>query len=181
MEKKSIQIFSNPQFGEISRNGKHLSIRMNGCEEVYDEYDMLAIASKQEIDGFKYIIKFLDMAVPIENDTYFRLRCELYENKSFWEIQQRNAIDRKKVKTYLMTDSDTGATKIGRSINPPKRERTLQSEKKEISLLMVCDKDVEKKLHNKYSHKHIRGEWYNLSDKDIKEIAQQYGFKIIAK
>lgn len=171
-----IQIFNNPQFGEIRRNGKHLSIRLNGCEEAYDEYDMLAIASKQEMDDFKDIIKFLNMAVPIENDTYFRLRCELYENKVVWEIQQRNAIDRSKMKTYLMTDCDTGATKIGRSINPPKRERTLQSEKKEISLLAVCDKDVEKKLHNRYSHKKIRGEWYNLSDKDIHDIKQQYGF-----
>ena len=76
-----------------------------------------------------------------------------------------------------MTDSETGATKIGRSINPPKRERTLQAEKKEISLLMVCDKDVEKQLHKQFETKHIRGEWYNLSENDINDIIKQYNFK----
>ncbi len=177
----SIQIFSNPQFGEVSIAGKHLSISLKECEGIFDEYDILAIAAKQELETFKDIIKFLDMVVPVENDTYFALRCKVYQNKIAWETQNKRAIDKQSIKTYLMTDGETGATKIGRSINPPKRKRTLQSEKKEISLLMVCERDVEKELHQKYSHKRIRGEWFNLCEQDINGIVKQYNFKPYAK
>lgn len=47
-----------------------------------------------------------------------------------------------------MKDENTGFTKIGKSIHPKKRERTLQSEKPTISLFKVCDKLVEKELHD---------------------------------
>lgn len=81
-------------------------------------------------------------------------------------------------KTYLMKDSNTGYTKIGKAINPKFRERTLQSEKPSISLFAVCDNLIESELHKKFESKRIRGEWFDLCEEDIKLILNSYKFNI---
>lgn len=80
-------------------------------------------------------------------------------------------------KTYLMIDENTGYVKIGRSTNPKHREKTLQSEKPCISLIYVCDEDIETLLHTEYKEKRKRGEWFDLSDTEIKDIVKKYHFK----
>lgn len=84
----------------------------------------------------------------------------------------------KKFQTYLMKDSNTGYTKIGKAINPKFRERTLQSEKPSISLFAVYDNLIEFELHKKFESKRIRGEWFNLCEEDIKLILDSYKFNI---
>ena len=169
--------FKIKNVGRVFVEGKHLSVHYNNGR-VMDEYDLLASAADMEDwNVAKSIISFIDRLIPSENYTYNILRSQVFENHCLLNAIDRRVIDERMRKTYLMTDSETGATKIGRSINPPKRERTLQAEKKEISLLMVCDKDVEKQLHKQFETKHIRGEWYNLSENDINDIIKQYNFK----
>lgn len=75
-------------------------------------------------------------------------------------------------KVYLMFDKNTGYYKIGRSKNPLARERTLQSEKPTIEILHTFDARVinEKELHNMFSDKRIRGEWFNLNGSDIQTV-----------
>lgn len=73
-------------------------------------------------------------------------------------------------KTYLMVDTINNVYKIGKSLNPNFRERTLLSQKPFIKTLFICNKNIESKLHKKYSNKRIRGEWFKLSESDIKEI-----------
>lgn len=80
-------------------------------------------------------------------------------------------------KTYLMKDGH-GNTKIGRSYNPKRRERTLQSELPTITLLAICENNIEEELHERFSNLRIRGEWFNLSDKQIGDIIKEYDFKI---
>ena len=46
------------------------------------------------------------------------------------------------IKTYLMKDFFRGVHKIGKSINPQVRERTLQSEVPTIELVHVIDEDI---------------------------------------
>lgn len=87
----------------------------------------------------------------------------------------------KSFKTYLMTDSNTGYTKIGKSFNPEKREKTLQSEKPTISLFAVCKNNIETKLHNRFKTRHQRGEWYRFTNNEVLEIVKDYGFKIVSK
>lgn len=84
-----------------------------------------------------------------------------------------------KSKTYLMIDIANGFVKIGKSKNPKFRERTLQSEKPTIELYAVKDKDIEKQLHSLYADRNVRGEWYNLSQKEINSIIKDYGFAMI--
>lgn len=85
----------------------------------------------------------------------------------------------KKCYVYLMRDETNLYYKIGISNKPKYRERTLQSEKPTI--ILICSKEFptrkiaesfEKALHNAYSKKRIRGEWFKLDENDIKELKE---------
>lgn len=73
---------------------------------------------------------------------------------------------------YIMKDENTGYYKIGRSVNPKKRERTLQSEKPTITLIFSARGLVEEEitLHNRYKDTRIRGEWFSLQDYEVQDI-----------
>lgn len=77
-------------------------------------------------------------------------------------------------KTYIMKDTATGLYKIGRSINPSIREKTLQSEKPTIELIWIIDKDVEFNLHKIFAAQRVRGEWFSLTDEDIEAIKSKF-------
>ena len=68
-----------------------------------------------------------------------------------------------------MQDMRNGAFKIGRSITPEKRERTLQSEVPEIVMRfsIPADEAHEKHLHDYFEGKNMRGEWFALEPSDL--------------
>lgn len=66
-----------------------------------------------------------------------------------------------------MVDGQTNYVKIGFSINPEKREKTLQSEKPSIKMIHIFKENHERTLHGLFSDKRVRGEWFNLTEKDI--------------
>lgn len=62
--------------------------------------------------------------------------------------------------TYLIQALDGGPVKIGSSRDPKKRLGHLQvGNPDELAIMLLTDID-EKKLQARYSHLHIRGEWY---------------------
>ena len=73
---------------------------------------------------------------------------------------------------YLMIDRNTDFYKIGCSKNPQYRERTLQSEKPTIDLLHKWPGGYEEEriLHEEFSAKRIRGEWFALNEDDVNYI-----------
>jgi len=73
---------------------------------------------------------------------------------------------------YLMEDTRNGTFKIGRSMTPEKRERTLQSEVPETVLRfsIPCEESQESAMHERFSHRRIRGEWFQLSGEELVEI-----------
>jgi len=73
---------------------------------------------------------------------------------------------------YLIKDSNTGLYKIGKSSNPLRREKTLQSEKPSIKMVKVFEEITEKDLHNQYSSFRVRGEWFNLSSIQVEYICR---------
>ena len=75
-----------------------------------------------------------------------------------------------------MIDKNTGYYKIGRSIRPLYREKTLQSEKPTIEMLFNYDARIkdEIKLHNIFKDKNVRGEWYNLDGTDLQKIKEYF-------
>ena len=89
-------------------------------------------------------------------------------------VKKQSTQRKKNAKTnvYVMIDKNTGYFKIGRSINPSTRERTLQSEKPTNEMLFnyPATNDCETELHDIYSKKRIRGEWFDLSGSDLKDI-----------
>ena len=78
---------------------------------------------------------------------------------------------------YLMKDESNGFYKIGISNKPEYRERTLQSEKPTIVLLKSKEfptrtiaEAIESALHKAYSEKRLRGEWFELDNKDVDDV-----------
>ena len=78
---------------------------------------------------------------------------------------------------YLMHDTTNDFYKIGISNRPKYRERTLQSEKPTIKMISSKPFPIrriahsfEKSLHETFANKRIRGEWFNLSKKDVEHI-----------
>lgn len=76
---------------------------------------------------------------------------------------------------YLMKDA--GKFKIGISKHAEYRERTLQSEKPTVVLIAAkkfinrrIAASFERALHESYSHKRHRGEWFNLNELEVAEI-----------
>lgn len=178
----NIQIFQNEQFGKVriamNESNEPLFIHedLNG-EFTFSIYELLAIAYESDDDEYSYKLILLLDCLSSENKTYWALRDAVMNAKVAWRMQKRNSYENGKCKTYLMKDENTGFTKIGKSVHPSKRERTLQSEKPTISLFKICDDLVEKELHNYFAMKHIRGEWYHLSNEDIEYIISKYNFK----
>lgn len=98
------------------------------------------------------------------------------EVPDYIELQERHSADACYV--YLMQDTLTNLYKIGISNKPEYREKTLQSEKP--SIVLTTNKRfpnrkiaevLEKTLHETYSNKRIRGEWFKLDLKDIQDIS----------
>ena len=87
--------------------------------------------------------------------------------------------DQEQCFVYLMQDTINGYYKIGISNKPDYRERTLQSEKPSIEMI-VCKRfptrkiamAIESALHSSYSQQRLRGEWFSLSDVDVATIIE---------
>lgn len=80
----------------------------------------------------------------------------------------------KKQVCYIIKDFNTNLYKIGKSIDPIRREKTLQSEKPTLKIIKIFKKDHEYELHQKYNRERIRGEWFKLSNLQIKYICKKY-------
>ena len=85
-------------------------------------------------------------------------------------------------KTYVLYDPKTELFKIGKSMSPEKRCKDINKiESKEMLLLMVCEQNIESKLHRYYKEKNIEREMFNLNSVDITELLNKFKFKIVLK
>lgn len=93
---------------------------------------------------------------------------QLFEHKVKYNEAKENYV-------YLMFNPRNGLTKIGRSINPYVREKTLQGEDPETFILKSwkAEKEIETRLQKLYSPKRIRGEWFDLTVMEIIEIKKR--------
>ena len=101
-----------------------------------------------------------------------------HKKKKFWS--KRNT-EFRHPSVYLMKDNISNFIKIGKSIQPLKREKTLQSEKPTITMFLICPcgneknaNEVEKYLHELFNSKRVRGEWFDLNENDINIITSKY-------
>jgi hypothetical protein len=112
----------------------------------------------------------------LEIEVYCKNYLEQNNVKILYEQKSDNFKEElvSEIKTYIMKDCNTGFYKIGKSINPKLRERTLQSEKPTIKIIKVFDKNIEKNLHNTYKDFRVRGEWFDLNNIQINYICTHY-------
>lgn len=77
---------------------------------------------------------------------------------------------------YLMQDSRNGYHKIGFSVEPQTRERTLQSEVPSIKMIAAWKGKAkeERLLHERFASLRVRGEWFNLEKVHLLEIYQHF-------
>lgn len=117
----------------------------------------------------KYFIKKLKNKYLITEKVILKWKNERYNGEKFNLIN--NYIE---TKTYLMKDKHNGLYKIGKSRNPKIRERTLQSEKPSIIMVKTWNYDIEKKLHNLYNKFRVRGEYFKLTQIQVKYICTHF-------
>lgn len=158
-------------------------------ETVFEDFRSLKdeFAKKKEFD-YSYLISFNQrLFVCLCSNEDRNELCEMMSSISELIVMAR-PIDfsiksrvgkTQTTKTYLMVDDNTGLYKIGKSKNPNFREKTLQSEKPTIEMLFVIDKDVECELHQKFSHKRVRGEWFRLDNEDVEYLRKKYTEKYL--
>jgi hypothetical protein len=77
-------------------------------------------------------------------------------------------------KIYLILDSKNNLIKIGQSFYPKTREKTLHgiSPAWDLITTWIAPIQVERDLHKKFSHKRMRGEWFELNFQDLKDIKE---------
>ena len=148
------------------------------CEYYKSEYEDLESKCEywknqcEKLNVGKNSYKALLDMVTEEKNEYTNIR------KSFINslIQTNTIVSCKK--TYLIYDDITKKIKIGKSYDAYKREKTLCSDRCSIYLVAYCDYDIESVLHSMYSEYRVRGEWFNLSTKQVRLIIKYFGMKI---
>jgi len=91
------------------------------------------------------------------------------EDKGFVNLDESKA-----KKIYLIFDSTKNLIKIGQSVNPRIREKTLQGEAPQLDIITtwIAPAFVERELHEKFRLKRTRGEWFKLTFSDLKDIKE---------
>lgn len=147
----------------------------------YKQYDYnifynIGLSDDQIILGFNHVFHSLHYVVELNYHDKFLTVC-FNISRFIKSINYKyNKATKKKQKPptfiYLMIDTTNNFYKIGRAKNPEYREQTLQSQKPTIELIDKWESNikVEKKLHNHFDKKRIRGEWFKLTELDIKNI-----------
>ena len=181
-EEKVIKLKSEPP---IWSKGKTNGMFSNMCPEVslFDTENSLGFAKGISCtDGvWDSELKLSDRFTSLETKHYsecLEFSNYLFENK-FNGVKK---ITKPKVIhcfTYLMINHNTGFHKIGVSHNPKYREKTLQGQEPEIEtvaerkfIIRKLALELESELHEKYSDKRMRGEWFDLNPKEINEIVK---------
>lgn len=85
-------------------------------------------------------------------------------------------------KTYVIKKVGSEEIKIGRSIKPKARIRTLSCQSGcEMETLLIVDSNIELALHKKFSHIRGIGEWFDDSNNEIRDFINKGEQWIIEK
>lgn len=154
--------------------------------EICDKYPMIYLGDKlitkynTKIEGYIFIptVEFAtEEKCYIKHCNNDDILYVIVNSFSVNDLNTKKIVENKKSnsKTYLMIDGNK-FIKIGKSFSPIAREHTLQSQNPTIELIAFCEQDIEKELHIRYASKRKRGEWFNLSKKEISDIIKDFNF-----
>ena len=95
-----------------------------------------------------------------------------------WKNSWEKTWGRKRKKIYLVKSHAHEMVKIGYSVNPQARVKTLAGDQPMLELIHVFEgrEQDEKRLHQKYNNKRVKGEgeWFRLTDEDIENIEEHF-------
>lgn len=186
-------VLNSPVTSEYSRNGQKVSLPLNQADiEKFSNcgWDKLRIEhingdAPRILENNRNDDESLEFA-----QTLFKKYAQLYKqamselniipdnnNKDSSRDIETAPVYKDACYVYLMVDTSNGYHKIGISNRPDYREKTLQSEKPTIE--RICAKQfpsrliaqaIESALHTAFAAKRVRGEWFNLTEEEVKQI-----------
>lgn len=177
------------------RDGNYYELLLRFCVLLandYEEVDAIGAFNtfQQKLRGFLEKQKFFTVTslelkpfmgqntVMMSSASRGIIKLDFIEPKEFYRDFFNNIVGQPlqqgKEYVYLMVNTDTGLIKIGKSIDPVYRERTLHSKEPSVHLIALwrCDQQVEKELHAKYIHRRVRGEWFRLTIPDLTALEE---------
>ncbi|MEL0099663.1 MAG: GIY-YIG nuclease family protein [Opitutae bacterium] len=88
---------------------------------------------------------------------------------------------------YFISQMDTAKTKVGITNNLPRRLRQIQTgNDKPLSLIGYIEYDTrtearieERRIHKLWQTKRLAGEWFDLGETDLDELARIYDIRSI--
>ena len=141
----------------------------------------------ENIENFKYLGLDLEKTSYNQRISWFINKYKKYKEakinlKHFEQnkikINEKNKFNFKTYKQesqcYIIKDENTGLYKIGKSIDPLHREKTLQSEKPLLKAVKIFQEDHEAELHDLYKKQRVRGEWFNLTKLQLEYVCRKY-------
>lgn len=142
----------------------------------FDDYIQQNILYKKQIKKLKKkekkrILKILSSIDNLDKLRYDRL---YYQNGNNLKVKQIKKQDNKRKVCYIIKNKRDGRYKIGYSSTPLQREGTLQSQEPDLEAVKIFKNNHEKVLHERYKNQRVRGEWFDLSNIQVKYICTHY-------
>ena len=153
------------------------------CLEYYHFYILENILYKDVIKKLKKkerkrLLNYLSCKNNIEKlKKYYNSKQRIYDtNKLLNKSDKSTYIKKQKTPEvcYIIKNKRNGLYKIGYSSKPLNREKTLQSEEPELESIKIFKNNHEKELHKIYSKQRIRGEWFDLTNLQVKYICTHF-------
>jgi hypothetical protein len=140
-------------------------VKIENLNILFTEGIVLHISGKENTD-FKDYIDNLSKKLHYE---YVNYREQNYYKRTDLPYEKKPKEPKYKRYTYLMYDEISGYYKIGKSINPEFREKTLSSQTPKIRLIYKCKEVVvsEDYLHKLFQYKRVRREWFDLNTDEL--------------
>lgn len=128
-------------------------------------------------DDYYVLKKDLQFMIRSTFSDYLEFVSRLQNHRPLKDVQENFQEDAHECYVYLMKDFANEFYKIGISNDPKYRERTLQSEKPTIELIgskkfptRKIAESFEKALHEAFKEKRLRGEWFELTKDEARQI-----------
>lgn len=147
---------------------------------------VLLVKDQKEVDCLYYypILDnyIIDYALSLINDEYrdefnrilalnFMISTQQRGNMVISALNRLEPKSEKCIYTYIMSDS-SGLYKIGKSVSPQIRVNQLKTGNPTIKLEFYISGDHENRLHKLFKNKNLNGEWFKLSNDDLKTIKE---------
>lgn len=171
-EMKNGEVLSKQDIHLLCRHLKPSPVDSRGLELAYNRAWKSAFEKEVEgeVESRARLIAAKEYHETLDDLRKVEARCAKLESKL---TGIRTSQPERATYVYIMKDEHNGLYKIGKSVNPKYRERTLQSEKPSIKMVFSTkerDDFSESSLHSEFAEFRIRGEWFDLTPCQVRYI-----------